>query len=110
MNKQCMEEMRKMMEKQTKLIVPCIESLGVTTAAEKKEKALVRNRFINVTKLECMSCYVIFPLYSTVYYEMRYGERTNGKINHIFQRKVATSWKASELKPGFPFSWRQMVQ
>lgn len=34
-----------MMEKQTKLIVPCIESLGLTTPAEKKEKALVLNRF-----------------------------------------------------------------
>lgn len=36
-----MTAMKVMMDKQTKLIVPCIESLGLTTGAEKKDKAMV---------------------------------------------------------------------
>lgn len=40
--------MQGMMETQTKLLVPCIESLGLTTGAQKKEKAMVQNN-LNMT-------------------------------------------------------------
>lgn len=54
-----------MMEKQTKLIVPCVESLGLSTPAEKKEKALVFNRFnftFNHEDLIILQFFVPVPL------------------------------------------------
>ncbi|CAL8088511.1 unnamed protein product [Orchesella dallaii] len=40
MDKNCLTAMSKMMDNNKKLIVPCIEKMGLSTGAEKKEKAL----------------------------------------------------------------------